>query len=442
MSTTINIDERLVLLNKLRETIEYYEQDIYNALENDLKKCEFESFATEYNYVLSEIKYIIKKLSNWAKPKRVTSSLINFPSKEYIYFEPYGKVLIIAPWNYPFQLCFSPLIAAIAAGNTVVVKPSEHAFETAQIVSKIIQETFDVKIAVVVQGGVAMTTSLLEKKWDYIFFTGSVSVGKIVAQAAVKNLTPYTLELGGKNPCIVDENVDFETACKRIIWGKFTNAGQTCIAPDYILVHKKAKETFIKNCKKIIVSFYGEDPILSKDFGRIINKEHFYRLTNFLNNANIIFGGTTSENELFIAPTLIDNPALESAIMQDEIFGPILPILTFENEEEIAQIIHKYQKPLSLYVFSENEDFAERMITQFSFGGGCINDTLIQFVNKKLPFGGVGMSGIGYYHGKFGFLTFSHQKAIVKKTFWFDIAIKYPPFKNKYKSLIKKITHL
>jgi len=363
---------------------------------------------------------------------------MTFPSSDFIYSEPYGRVLIIAPWNYPFQLAFSPLIAAIAAGNTVVLKPSELSFQTSQIITKIVEEVFDVKEAVVVHGGPEFAQSLLEKKWDYIFFTGSVAVGKIVAQAAAKHLTPVTLELGGKNPCIIDEGANLEVAAKRIVWGKFVNAGQTCIAPDYILIQAKEKYDFIELVKKEIIAAYGENQEESKDFARIISSKHWKRLSDLIEPSKVIFGGITSENDKYISPTLIDELEMNSELMKDEIFGPILPIISYATEDELQSIINKFEKPLALYVFSDNKKFAEKMITKFSFGGGCVNDCMVHFANKRLPFGGVGNSGIGAYHGKLGFDTFSHKKTIVKRPNWGDNPIRYAPY-NKKSNFIKKV---
>lgn len=425
------LNHRKALLKKLASTITKYEAEITNALHKDFKKPEFETFLTEIHFVLSDISHTLKNLNKWAKPKRVFPSLLNFPSSDYIYSEPYGKVLIISPWNYPFQLAFSPVIAAISAGNTVVLKPSELTVHTSQIISKIVKEVFDVKEVVVVQGGAELTRLELEKKWDYIFFTGSVRVGKIVAEAAAKNLTPVTLELGGKNPCIVDETANLEISARRIVWAKFVNAGQTCIAPDYLLVHTSVKAKFTQLLKNEILKAYGEKPRESPDFARIINSDNHKRLSAIIIPEKVIFGGETDEWERYIAPTLIDEPELTDPVMEDEIFGPVLPVLSYQNQNDLDKIINRYKKPLALYVFSKNKEFANKILSKYSFGGGCINDCMIHFANKRLPFGGVGHSGIGAYHGKFGFDTFSHKKAIVKKGFSFDILARYAPYKKK-----------
>ncbi len=438
MSSTLTVATRKELLKKLLVTLKKHENDIAAALHLDFKKAPFETFLTEFNYVVSELKHSLANIDRWTSPKRVWPSIMTLPSSDYIYAEPYGKVLIIAPWNYPFQLAFSPLIAAITAGNTVVLKPSEMSFNTALIITKIVEEVFDVKQVVVVHGGPEFTQTLLEKRWDYIFFTGSSTVGKIVAMAAAKHLTPVTLELGGKNPCIIDEGANLEVAAKRIVWGKFVNAGQTCIAPDYIMIHAKEKFDFVELLKKEIRLAYGENPKDSKDFPRIINLSHWKRLVGLIDSERVIFGGDTDENDRYIGPTLIDEPHLSSAIMKDEIFGPILPILTFSNPQKMEPIISAYEKPLALYVFSNRKAFAEKMITQFSFGGGCVNDCMLHFVNKRLPFGGVGHSGLGAYHGAFSFDTFSHKKTIIKRPNWGENAIRFAPYTKK-SNFIKKI---
>lgn len=435
-STDINF--RKEKLKKLLHVISQQEDAIIKALHKDFKKPDFETFLTEINVVKSDLKDAIKNIKAWAKPKKVRASILNFPSSDYIYSEPYGKTLIISPWNYPFQLALCPAIASYAAGNSVVLKPSELTPNTSSLLSKIIRETFDVKEFVAVLGDADVAKNLLEKRWDYIFFTGSVAVGKEVAKAAAKNLTPVTLELGGKNPCIVHENANLEITARRIVWGKFINAGQTCIAPDYILAHEKIKVKLLSLLKIEIEKAYGENPQLSKDFTRIINKKNWSRLLGLIEEKQVFCGGISDEDDLYISPTLIDEPSLESPIMKEEIFGPLLPILSYTTENDLQKIIFRYEKPLSLYVFTESKAFAEEIIQKFSFGGGCINDTVVHFSNKNLPFGGVGNSGIGSYHGKKSYETFSHPKSILKKATWFDNPIRYAPYKNKLK-FIRKI---
>lgn len=425
------ISYRKESLQKLLHHILINEEAIIDALYHDFKKCAFESIVTETNYVIADLKHTIKNIDSWAKPKRIFPSILNFPSQDFIYSEPYGKVLIIAPWNYPFHLALCPLIAAVAAGNQVVVKPSELTPNTSAIIKQILNQSFDIHHVEVIEGGVEITTKLLAQRWDYIFFTGSVEVGKIVAQSAAQFLTPVTLELGGKNPCIIDDSAELQLAAKRIVWGKFVNAGQTCIAPDYILVHTKVKDEFISLLKNEIKNAYGENPELSPDFPRIINQKNWHRLYEMLQDNTILFGGQTNEEALYIAPTLIDEPSENHAIMKSEIFGPLLPIIAFKNEDDIQKRISKYEKPLALYVFSNNSTFSKKITQSYSFGGGCINDTMVHFANRRLPFGGVGHSGIGSYHGRFGFDTFTHKKSIVKKSTWIDIPIRYAPYKDK-----------
>lgn len=430
-----DIGYRKETLKKLLYNIQKSEDLIVKALYDDFKKPEFEAVLTETNYVISELKDTIKNISKWAKPKRVFPSLLNFPSTDYIFKEPYGNVLVIAPWNYPFQLALCPLISAVAAGNRVVLKPSELTPHTSAIIAKIVEKTFHVNHVEVFEGGVEVSNKLLAQRWDYIFFTGSVAVGKVVARAAAENLTPVTLELGGKNPCIIDETANLKLAAKRIVWGKFINAGQTCIAPDYILVQKNMKVNFISFLIEEIIKAYGKKMEKSPDLARIINTKNWVRLDSMIEREKVIYGGETDANTLYISPTLIEEPALDSPVMKEEIFGPILPILAYETEAEIHNVISRYEKPLSFYVFSENKSFAKKLITTYSFGGGCINDTVVHFSNKRLPFGGVGHSGIGAYHGPLSFAVFSHHKAVVKKGNWLDLPMRYAPYKDKLTSL-------
>lgn len=438
---TKDVSLRINKLKELKKVIVSKEQDIYDALKKDFNKPAFESFISEYGLVISELDLVIKNLNSWVKPKRVKSSMLTFPSTDYIYKEPYGIVLVIAPWNYPFLLSIEPLIMAIAAGNTVVVKPSELTEHTSNLVTEIIESIFNKEYAASIQGGIPIATQLLEQKWDYIFFTGSVTVGKIVAKAAANHLTPVTLELGGKSPCIVDATIDLKLTAKRIVWGKFLNGGQTCISPDYLLVESSVKDKLIECLKVEIIKAYGENPKISEDFPRIINERNTIRLKELLEDVNVIFGGEHDLSECYISPTLIDSPSLDSKLMQDEIFGPILPVFSYDNESDIEKFIYNYEKPLALYVFSKNNMFAQRIISKYSFGGGAINDPLIHFGNHRLPFGGVGSSGIGAYHGKHGFDTFSHHKSISKRGTWTDPPVRYAPYKNKL-SLLKKMFKL
>ena len=440
MDYKTNINFRKETLIKLLNAVITHENEIIQALYDDFIKPAFEAVITETSYVISELKDTIKNLKSWSKPKRVFPSILNFPSKDYIYKEPYGKVLIIAPWNYPFQLALCPLISAVAAGNQVVVKPSELTPKTSEIIAEIIAKVFDKNHVEVIEGGVEVSQKLLSERWDYIFFTGSVAVGKIVAKAAAENLTPVTLELGGKNPCIIDETANLKLTAKRIVWGKFMNAGQTCIAPDYILIQKDMKSHFIGYLKDEITKAYGENPSESPDYARIVNAKNWQRLVNMIESEKVIFGGQNDIKNCFIAPTLIEETSLKSDLMKEEIFGPILPILTYENETDIDTAISRYEKPLALYIFTENRVFSKQMIQKYSFGGGCVNDTMVHFSNKRLPFGGVGHSGIGAYHGSLSFDTFSHKKSILKKSNFLDLPMRYAPYKDKLttiKTLLK-----
>ncbi|TGV04644.1 aldehyde dehydrogenase [Flavivirga rizhaonensis] len=435
---TKDVSYRLSLLKTLKQEIVSNEQAIYDALKKDFKKPEFETFISEFGLVISELNLVIKNLKKWAKPKRVKSSMLTFPSQDYIYKEPYGNVLIIAPWNYPFLLAIEPLIMAIASGNTVVLKPSELTKHTSQLITDIIQKVFPKTIVTSIEGDVETATQLLAQKWDYIFFTGSVPVGKIVARAAAKHLTPITLELGGKSPCIIDETVNLKLVARRISWGKFLNAGQTCISADYIIIKSNIKDAFVEALKTEITKRYGIDPKESPDLPRIINKRNVLRITDMLEDSQVIFGGEIDVENCYIAPTLVDTPNLDNKIMGGEIFGPVLPILTYNTEQDIENIIWNYEKPLALYVFSNNSTFVEQTIKKYNFGGGVVNDLLIHFGNHRLPFGGIGASGMGAYHGKTGFDTFSHNKAISKRRNWSDPGVRYAPYKGKL-DLLKKM---
>ncbi|SHF78727.1 aldehyde dehydrogenase (NAD+) [Arenibacter palladensis] len=438
---TKDVSFRKEALKQLYKEIIAREDDIAEAIYKDFKKPKFETLAAETQFVLAELKLTLKNIRFWASPERKSATLMNWPSSDWIYKEPYGVVLIIAPWNYPFQLAFAPMIAAVAAGNTVVVKPSEVTTHTASIISEIISAVFVPEHVTVVEGGVQVSQELLAEKWDYIFFTGSTRVGQIVYESAAKHLTPVTLELGGKNPTIVDETASINLAAKRIVWGKFLNAGQTCIATDYILVHKDVKDSLVGALKQNITKCYGENIEQSPDFSRTVSKGHFEGLKNMLEGQEILFGGNSNDEDNYLAPTLVNEPKLDSKLMKGEIFGPILPIIAYTNEDDIERHLTNYGKPLATYVFSNRKAFQKKIINRYSFGGGAINDTVIQITNKKLPFGGVGASGIGAYHGKRSFDLFSHQKSIIKKANWLDAPLRYPPY-NLPMKLVKKIKHL
>ncbi|HGZ8844018.1 TPA: aldehyde dehydrogenase [Staphylococcus aureus] len=432
---TKDISFRKEQLKKLSKAIKSYESDILEALYTDLGKNKVEAYATEIGITLKSIKNARKELKNWTKTKNVDTPLYLFPTKSYIKKEPYGTVLIIAPFNYPFQLVFEPLIGAIAAGNTAIIKPSELTPNVARVIKRLINETFDANYIEVIEGGIEETQTLIHLPFDYVFFTGSENVGKIVYQAASENLVPVTLELGGKSPVIVDETANIKVASERICFGKFTNAGQTCVAPDYILVHESVKDDLITALSKTLREFYGQNIQQSPDYGRIVNLKHYHRLTSLLNSAqmNIVFGGHSDEDERYIEPTLLDHVTNDSAIMQEEIFGPILPILTYQSLDEAIAFIHQRPKPLSLYLFSEDENATQRVINELSFGGGAINDTLMHLANPKLPFGGVGASGMGRYHGKYSFDTFTHEKSYIFKSTRLASGVHLPPYKGKFK---------
>lgn len=435
---TKNINFRIETLKKLKHNIKMNENNIFKALKIDLNKSEFETFITEIGIVYDEINGAIKNIKKWSKPKKVKTPITNFLASSYIYNEPYGVALIIAPWNYPVQLIMAPLVGAISAGNCVLLKPSELAVETEKIIVKIIKETFSDEYIGVVTGGVKVSEALLKEKFDYIFYTGGINVGKIVMRAAAENLTPITLELGGKSPCIVDKDANINLAARRITWGKFLNAGQTCVAPDYLVVHKNIKEKLISSIENYIIEFFGENAFENEEYPRIINERHFKRLEGYLKEGKIVFGGKTDISNLYIEPTIIEGINLKNRIMEEEIFGPIFPVIEFEDIDEVIDIIKNNPKPLALYYFSEDKEKQEIIIKNISFGGGCINDTIMHLSTSTLPFGGVGSSGIGGYHGRASFDTFSHKKSILKKSNLIDIKIRYAPFKGKI-NLAKKL---
>jgi aldehyde dehydrogenase (NAD+) len=437
---TRTLDFRMEKLSILKKSIQKNEKQIIEALWSDLHKSEFEAYATEIGIILEEINFVMKHLKSWSKTKKVRTPLTHFLSSSYIYSEPYGVSLIISPWNYPFQLTMAPLIGAIAAGNCAMLKPSKYSPKTTEIMIKIITECFSEEFVAVAEpyGGRESIQALLQQEFDYIFFTGSVPVGKKVMESAAKYLTPVTLELGGKSPCIVDMDSDIKLAAKRITWGKFLNAGQTCVAPDYLLVHKSVKKQLLNEIVGCIKEFFGEDPSKSNDFPRIVNERQFDRLIALLDKGHMVTGGGSNKEERYIAPTIIENITWEDPIMLDEIFGPILPIIEFEDLEEVIKMVNSKPKPLALYFFSNNKEHQERIIKMISYGGGCINDTIIHVASTYAPFGGVGASGMGCYHGKGSFDLFSHKKSVIKKSNIIDIKVRYAPYNDKIK-LLKKL---
>ncbi|MHB8128383.1 MAG: aldehyde dehydrogenase [Mobilitalea sp.] len=429
---------RLEHLTRLSESIKKHESEILDALKKDLNKAPFEAYATEIGIVLEEIRFISKHLRSWATPKKVKTPITNFLSSSKIYSEPFGIVLIMSPWNYPFQLTMDPLIGAIAAGNCAVVKPSNYSPNTSKVIDLILSEVFQKDYVTVIQGGREANITLLEQKFDYIFFTGSVAVGKTVMQAAAKYVTPVTLELGGKSPCIVDETANLDLAARRIVWGKFINAGQTCVAPDYLMVHHTVKDALLIKMKEYILRFYGDNASNNESFPKIINEKHFKRLLSLMEEEQVIIGGASSIDTNQIAPTVLDHITWDSKIMIDEIFGPILPVLEYKDLDDVISRINNRPKPLALYFFTEKNENEIKVIQSISFGGGCINDTIMHIATTNMPFGGVGESGMGGYHGKSSFDTFSHQKSVLKKSNLFDLPLRYPPYGNRLK-LIKKI---
>jgi aldehyde dehydrogenase (NAD+) len=434
---TLDINFRREALIKLKTALIASEEEIINALQNDLRKPLLESYTAELGMAINEINFAMKNLKKWVKPQKTKSPWLVFPARSYIIAEPYGVSLIISPWNYPIQLTLIPLIGAIAAGNCCVVKPSEYAKASENIVKNLIGHTFDSSYIAVIEGDEETGKYLLEQNFDKIFFTGSPRVGKIVMEKAARNLSSVTLELGGKSPCIVDKDVNIDVTAKRILWGKFTNAGQTCIAPDYLIVHKEIKERLYAAFKIWLKAFFTENPQESPDLGRIINRAHFNRLIGYLNAGRTIVGGNFSENDLYIEPTIIEVSDMNMPLLQEEIFGPILPVVEYSSLEDIESIIALNPNPLAFYLFSTDRQTVRHLIRKIPFGGGCINDTLSHAVNHHLPFGGRGASGIGSYHGRHSFEAFSYQKAVLEKGFGFDMNLKYPPYKEGHKYIKK-----
>ncbi len=433
-----NVDFRIRQLKNLYQWICGHEQEILDALYQDLNKSPFEAYAAEIGIVKEEIRYTLKHIRKWAAPKRVKTPITQFPSRSFIYPEPYGVVLIMSPWNYPFQLTIAPLVGAICAGNCAVVKPSAYSPNTTRVMAEMLRELFPAEYISVVEGGREANQALLDEKFDYIFFTGSVNVGKYVMEKASAHLTPVSLELGGKSPCIVDETADLKLAAKRIVWGKFLNCGQTCVAPDYILVQRGVKDKLVKQIQKYIRKMYGRDVLANKEYPKMINEKHFDRVLGLMEGARVIYGGESDRTSLKIAPAVLDQVNWKSPVMQEEIFGPLLPVLTFYDMKEVIQMVNAAPKPLALYYFTRDKKREAGILKHISYGGGCINDTVVHLATSYMPFGGVGNSGMGGYHGRDSFDTFTHRKSIMKKSGLIDVPIRYAPFKNKL-ALLKKI---
>lgn len=428
---TIPVSFREKQLKKLYQAVQKYRPQIEEALKKDLGKSSYESFMCEIGLVLSEISYMIRHVKKFSKRKTVYTPLAQFASHSYVQPVPYGNTLIMSPWNYPFLLSIDPLVDAIAAGNTAIIKPSAYSPATSKVIEMLVKECFSPAHVSVVTGGRAENAALLEKKFDFIFFTGSQNVGREVMRHAAVNLTPVVLELGGKSPCIVEESADIRLAARRIVFGKYLNCGQTCVAPDFILCHKSIQDKLLQELKLQVEKQFGSDPLADNDYGKIINQKHFDRLCRLLQSGELYLGGETDAEALRIAPAIMTNVTFDDPVMQEEIFGPVLPVLTYENFDELMLLLKKRPKPLAQYLFSSNKAHIRRVNEELSYGGGCINDTIIHLATSEMGFGGVGESGMGAYHGKAGFDAFSHQKSIVDKKTWLDLPMRYQPYTSK-----------
>lgn len=433
-----DVEFRIRQLKRLYQWICEHEQEIMDALYQDLNKSPFEAYATEIGIVKEEIRYALKHIRRWAAPRRVRTPITQFPSRSFIYPEPYGVTLIMSPWNYPFQLTVAPLVGAVCAGNCAVIKPSAYSPNTSRVIAEMVRGLFGAEYIAVVEGGREANQALLDEKFDYIFFTGSVNVGRYVMEKASVHLTPVSLELGGKSPCIVDETADLKLAAKRIVWGKFLNCGQTCVAPDYILVQKNVRDRLVRQIERYIRKMYGKDALHNPEYPKMISEKHFDRVAGLMEGAHVVSGGGRDRSLLKIEPTILDQVDWESPVMKEEIFGPLLPILTFYDMKEVIQMVNARPRPLALYYFTKDKKREAQILKHISYGGGCINDTVVHIATSHMPFGGVGNSGMGGYHGKDSFDTFTHKKSIMKKSRLIDIPIRYAPFRNKL-ALLKKI---
>ena len=434
---TLPVSARLAALRRLYDAISSHEKEIRRALQKDLGKSGFESYMCETGMVLEEISYMLKHTPKFAREQRVHTPLAQFCSRSYKKPSPYGVTLIMSPWNYPFMLTLSPLADALAAGNTAVVKPSAYSPYTSEVLLSILTECFDPKYVAVVTGGRAENTCLLREHFDYIFFTGSQAVGKEVMRSAAEHLTPVTLELGGKSPCIVDQTADIRLAARRIVFGKYLNCGQTCVAPDYVYCHRSVKDQLIKEVQKQIRRQYGKQPLHSSDYGKIINEKHFDRILGLIDEKKVVHGGGSDRSTLRIEPTVMDNVTFSDAVMQEEIFGPVMPILVFDSLDEVIRRINSMPHPLALYIFTSDKKTARKVTARCGFGGGCINDTIIHLATSEMGFGGFGESGMGAYHGKTGFDTFTHYKSIVDKKTWIDLPMRYQPYRKGAEKLVR-----
>lgn len=434
---TLPIEGRIRALNRLEQALKNREEELCRALKADLGKSRIESYMCEVGLTLSELGYVKRHLRSWSRDKRVRTPLAQFHARSFTVQEPYGVVLVMSPWNYPVLLTLEPLIGALAAGNCCVVKPSAYSPETSAVMASILREIFPEEYVAVVEGGRQENQGLLAQRFDYIFFTGGVNVGKLVMEKASAHLTPVTLELGGKSPCVIDESANLKLAARRLAFGKYLNCGQTCIAPDYVLVHEKVKERFLEYVKEEITHMYGRKPLENPDYGKIINRKHFDRLLGLIDESKLVFGGESSEETLQIAPSVLDRVTPEDAVMQEEIFGPLLPILTVRSMDEALAFVNARPKPLAFYIFTQNKSVEQMFLRRASFGGGCVNDTIIHLATSAMGFGGVGNSGMGSYHGKKSFETFSHEKSIVKKYTWIDLPMRYQPYTKQKDKMIR-----
>ena len=434
---TYELEQRIQALNRLEQGILNCEQELYAALKKDLGKSRAESYMCEVGLTLSELRFVKRHVRKWSREKRVPTPLAQFHARSFTVQEPYGVVLVMSPWNYPVLLTLEPLIGALAAGNCCVLKPSAYSPATSAVMKKMIADVFPEEYVTVIEGGREENQNLLSQKFDYIFFTGGVQVGKMVMEKAAANLTPVTLELGGKSPCIIDKSANLKLTAKRLAFGKYLNCGQTCVAPDYVLVHEAVKEEFLKLLKSEIRAMYGEDPLKNPDYGKMINRKHFDRVLGLMKEEKLILGGENDMASLRIAPAVMDQVTEDDAVMQEEIFGPLLPVLTVGSMEEAIAFVNRRPKPLALYLFTENRETEKNVLEYTSFGGGCINDTIIHLATSQMGFGGVGNSGMGSYHGKKSFETFSHEKSIVKKYNWIDLPIRYQPYRKWKEKLLR-----
>lgn len=436
---TLSYASRMEALERIRLALDKYEKKLCDALYQDLHKSAFESRMAEIGMTRAELNYCRKHLAGWMRREHVKTSLANFHAKSFTIAEPYGVTLVMAPWNYPVMLCLEPLINAVAAGNCVILKPSAYAPHVSAVLAEMLKDCFSPEHVAVVEGGRAENNALLEQRFDHIFFTGSTAVGKVVLEKAARHVTPVTLELGGKSPCIVDRTANIKLAARRIVFGKILNSGQTCVAPDYLIVHPDVKEALFEAMKKELVTMLGEKPLASEEYPRMVNGKHYERVMGLIKGEHVVVGGYGNPDTLQIAPTILDEVTLNSPVMREEIFGPVLPALTFETREELLEIIRHFEKPLACYLFTTDKGMERWLLTHVAFGGGCINDTIVHLATSEMGFGGVGGSGMGSYHGRAGFETFSHRKSVIKKYNWIDLPMRYHPYAEWKDAIIRRV---